>query len=125
MYNYSDAVAEYFLRPPLAGGSELRGEAGSLARGTWVCVSADTQDGNLHNMGFRAFACPHIIAACNWVMERLEGCPVGALCEVEPEALQTRFDIPVEKAGKLLILKDALLACYEDYQQRAERRSAS
>ncbi len=125
MHRYNDAVGKYFLHPPLEAGSDLRGEAGSLAQGVWVCVSADVQDGILRNAGFRAFACPHIIAACNRVMEHLEGRPAGALCEVEPEVLQIQFDIPVEKAGKLLILKDALLACYADYQAGGERLSAS
>lgn len=125
MYSYSDTVTEYFPHPPRGGDGEFRGEAGSHARGTWVCVSADVRDGVLLNPGFRAFACPHIIAACNWVMEHLEGRPVEALCEAEPEALQARFDIPVEKAGKLLILKDALHACYEDYRAGTEHRNAS
>jgi len=94
------------------GGTAIRGEAGSVAKGTWVCVTADLADGQLQNVGFRVYACPHIIAACNRAAELLEGAPVVALQELNLEKLQQKFEIPVEKAGKLLILKDALFNAF-------------
>jgi NifU-like protein involved in Fe-S cluster formation len=112
MSAYPQSVLEYFRRPVLTGGVMLRGEAGSVEQGTWVCVSADVVAGRLENMGFRAFACPHIIAACNRAAEMLEGAPVQALQDLQLNKLQQEFEIPVEKAGKLLILKDAFANCY-------------
>lgn len=115
---YTDKVGEYFRRPARPMGTDIRGVAGSEQCGTWIEFAADLQDQRLHKLGFRAFACPHIIAACNRVAELLEGGPVQALNELHIGELQTEFDIPVEKAGKLLILQDAVQACYNDYQAR-------
>jgi hypothetical protein len=67
-------------------------------------------------VGFRALACPHIIAGCNRIAEQLEGAEVNALLAVAVEDLQAEFDIPIEKAGKLLIIQDALQACFADLQ---------
>jgi NifU-like protein involved in Fe-S cluster formation len=112
MSAYSPLVARYFRRPIQESGVAIHGEAGSIAQGTWVCVTADLADGQLQNVGFRIYACPHIIAACNRAAELLEGAPVLTLQDLDIEKLQQEFEIPVEKAGKLLILKDALFnAC--------------
>ena len=115
MQQYSARVGEYFHRPVRNMGGEVRGEAGSVEQGALICLAADVRDGKLRNVGFRVFACPHIIAACNWQADLLEGAPVSALQQVDLAELQLMFDIPVEKAGKLLILKDALVACHEHY----------
>jgi NifU-like protein involved in Fe-S cluster formation len=112
MSAYPESVLAYFHRPVLAGGAMLRGEAGSVGQGTWICVTTDVLDGQLRNVGFRAFACPHIIAACNRAAEMLEGASLQAFEDMQMDKLQHDFEIPVEKAGKLLILKDAFANCY-------------
>ena len=114
MPEYNEAVAEYFRRAPKAVGSALVGEAGAESQGVRLRFSADIRGGNLVNVGFRAFACPHIIAACSWLAECLEGTPLAAPREIDTDALGAKFDIPVEKAGKLLILKDAIAEFYAD-----------
>jgi NifU-like protein involved in Fe-S cluster formation len=101
-------------------GTDIHGAAGSEQCGTSIVFAADLRDERLHKLGFRAFACPHIIAACNRVAERLEGGPAQALGELRIDELQAEFDIPVEKAGKLLILEDAVRACYRNYQARKQ-----
>ena len=113
---YSAQVAHYFGRPAPEMGRDISGAAGSVRLGTRICFAADVRDNCLHNVGFRAFACPHIIAGCHRIAEQLEGAPVDALLDVPVEELKAEFDIPIEKAGKLLILKDAIDACYADYQ---------
>jgi hypothetical protein len=94
-------------------GTAAVGVAGSEQQGTLISLGVDVKDGLLRNVGFRAFACPHIISACNDVAEGLEGLPPEALLEIDALQLQAKFGIPVEKAGKLLILKDAARACYD------------
>jgi hypothetical protein len=122
---YNDAVQKYFDLPPAAIGSTIYGEAGSMAQGAWICISSDIRDDILRNTGFRVFACPHIIAGCNWLAGQLEGKACESLLEVSPEALRAKFDIPVEKAGKLLILQDALQSCYANYAAYRAQESAS
>lgn len=113
--NYSERVAEWFAQPVASASGSLTGSAGSLQQGTLLCITADSMDGSLCNVGFRAFACPHIIAACHWLVAGLEGRPVQALREFPLEQLRSEFDIPAEKTGKLLILQDALSNCYASY----------
>ena len=116
--HYSAQLGRYFNRPVLKMGRDIRGEAGSMRQGARICFAADVRDNRLHNVGFRAFACPHIIAGCQRIAEQLEGAPADMLRAVPLDDLTTEFDIPIEKAGKLLILKDALDACYADFQAR-------
>lgn len=114
---YSALVNEYFWRPVRACRADIHGAGGSLAAGIRVEFAAELSGGRLQKVGFRAFACPHIIACCNWLAEQLEGQAPDALCDLQVPALRQKFDIPVEKAGKLLILKDALDAGYKSYRQ--------
>jgi NifU-like protein involved in Fe-S cluster formation len=100
-----------FARQAPAAGGAVAGEAGSRERGTWVRFSFDLADGIITNAGFRALACPHIIAACHSVTDMLEGAPLTVIDDLALEDIQRELEIPVEKAGKLLILKDALSAC--------------
>lgn len=116
--HYSAHLEQYFSRPARNMGRDIRGEAGSRRQGTRICFAADVRDNYLHNVGFRAFACPHIIAGCHRLAEQLEGAGVDALLDVPLDELRTEFDIPIEKAGKLLILKDAIDACYADFRAR-------
>jgi len=118
MQHSTAEVLEYFWREPRIPGTQLAGSAGSIRAGTRISIGADLNDGFLHNVGFRVFACPHIIACCNFLAEQLQGEAVEELQRVSVERLQLKFDIPVEKAGKLLILKDAATACYQDYRHQ-------
>ena len=125
MQGYNAEVARYFRPPPAGMSRELLVRAGSERQSVIVELYADIADQTLRNVGFRVFACPHIIAACQKAAEMLEGAPVGqlggsALISLQ-ESLQQEFDIPVEKAGKLLILKDALSVCSAAAGQAEEK----
>ena len=65
---------------------------------------------------FLAYGCPHTIAACSWMTEKLSGVPVGELVNFAPDWVTDELNIPVEKAGKLLILQDALRKCFDDWK---------
>lgn len=113
---YNRAVSERFRRPAVTAGKAISGQAGSMSAGAVVCFSADLEAGRLSNMGFRAWACPHIIAACSLIADHLEGAAVQQMAGLATDGLLRELEIPVEKAGKILILKDALRACYEDFE---------
>jgi NifU-like protein involved in Fe-S cluster formation len=112
MSRYSATVGEYFARPVRPGGTDLRGEAGSERAGTQICVAADLVGERLQNVGFRVFGCPHTIALAHRAAELLEGAPATLLRDLPLEELAQEFNLPVEKTGKLLIIKDALTACF-------------
>ncbi len=116
---YSAAVAERFRRAPIAQPDGCcSGEAGSERAGARVRFFACAESGRLAQVGFRASACPHIIAACSLVAERLEGRPVSDMLDPAATAGLDELEIPVEKTGKILILQDALQACWGDFQSR-------
>jgi hypothetical protein len=95
------------------GADWVRGAAGSRAQGTWVQFDVQvTADGGgiIQDVRFLAFGCPHVIAVSEWVAERAIGlAPDSRLPESVPE-LRVRFDIPVEKLGRIFVVEDAWAA---------------
>ena len=112
---YSALVREHFERPRLSGrlgGRGVRqGAAGSTERGVWVEFSIRIADGRVADARFRAYGCPHTIAAASWVAEHLIGQPVARAAEIDPLELGERLEAPAEKLGNLLVVEDALRAC--------------
>jgi hypothetical protein len=118
---YSELTLRYFeaaanagtLAPP-AG----RGEGGSRAQGTWVQFDVQTDTAGpaaerIVAARFLAFGCPHTIAVASYVAGAAPG---GAPSRGLPEplqALRARFEVPVEKLGRLLIVEDAWRAAVE------------
>jgi NifU-like protein involved in Fe-S cluster formation len=118
---YPAAVQRHFAQPrnvgPLdAGALPLhRGEAGSAAAGAWVVFEAEIGGQSLRRLGFQAFGCPYLIAACSRATELLTGAPATALDHLDLVALGTELKLPAEKLGSLLILQDALRNCFRDW----------
>ncbi|MGA9028785.1 MAG: iron-sulfur cluster assembly scaffold protein [Steroidobacteraceae bacterium] len=117
--NYSELTQRYFETAPGAGTlgpGAARGAAGSRAQGTWVQfeLQIDAPGGRIAAARFLAFGCPHTIAVAAWVAEAAVGrLPQPALPE-GVQALRRRFDLPVEKLGRLLVVEDAWLAAMAD-----------
>ncbi|MEC9375523.1 MAG: hypothetical protein VYA80_04035 [Pseudomonadota bacterium] len=123
MTNYNDVVSQLFFLPIKDFTGEYRGQACRDDLGTKIALSASLNSRNKFcQLSCRAFACPHIIAACNWLIESLEDQPVKALDDIDWNYLQEMLDIPTEKAGKLLILKDAIIDLRSDIRYRANLR---
>jgi NifU-like protein involved in Fe-S cluster formation len=113
--NYSDLTWRHFENPTcagvLAGAAVRRGAGGSRAQGIWVQfdvrIGARNQESTVEAVRFLAYACPHVIAVADWLAQKA----VGGLAEpVLPEsvhALRERFEVPIEKLGRLLIVEDA------------------
>ena len=64
----------------------------------------------LASVRFRAFGCPHLVAAAEAFCAAVEGQPVSALRTPRVPALMERLAVPVEKTGRLLLLEDAAQA---------------
>jgi NifU-like protein involved in Fe-S cluster formation len=113
--NYSDLTWRHFENPTcagvLAGAAVRRGAGGSRAQGVWVQfdvrIGSRNQESTVEAVRFLAYACPHVIAVADWLAQKA----VGGLAEpVLPEsvhALRERFEVPIEKLGRLLIVEDA------------------
>ena len=113
------ARAGAFLAPlPPGPGRMLRGSAGReedgvrvefelrLARGAGAEVAA---------AAFRAFGCPHVVAACTLLCGWLPGRPVATLERAGWAEVLAPLEIPAGKSASLMIIEDALRNCLTDW----------
>ena len=111
---YSPLVRELFERLPHAGdlapgpGLMVAGEAMALDRGAWVRFEARIDDGRIADCTFRAWGCPHTLAAAALVAGRMNGQGVDAQAAFDARRLAAELDAPPEKLGRLLVVEDAL-----------------
>ncbi len=111
---YSDTVRSLFRSlagagdlPPGAGAA-VSGEAAALDRLAWVRFTARIEAGRIIDSRFRAFGCPHTLAAAAFVAECLRGRNVAELPALDAGTLTRELDAPAEKRGRLLVVEDAL-----------------
>jgi hypothetical protein len=121
MLSLNDSTIWYFLaapRPPefpLGGApADVRqGCAGKQAEGTRVLfelrITPDESSGGIvKSARFSAYGCPHTVAVTAWICEVLEGRRLDAGLPGGPTDWAEKFEVPVEKLGRLLIVEDAL-----------------
>ena len=107
---YSERVLSLFRELPGAGppgagpGMLAAGESGSPGQGAWVRFEARVEGGRIVDCGFRAWGCPHTLAASALARSWLVASPGGA-CEAI--RLATELDVPAVKMGRLLVVEDA------------------
>jgi NifU-like protein involved in Fe-S cluster formation len=107
---YSELTRRYFEAATRAGTlpRAFRGAAGDRAQGTWVQFDVQCAADTVTDARFLVFGCPHTIAAAAWLAEALTGTSARCGMPESVQALRERFDLPVEKLGRLLIVEDAL-----------------
>jgi NifU-like protein involved in Fe-S cluster formation len=114
--DYSTIVRERFERPHNAGrlfGPVVTGAAGDETEGTRVELDFRLRDGVVERARFRAYGCPHAIAAASWVAESAEGRSLDDTSWLDPLRLAEILDVPQHKLGVLLVVEDALKAAAE------------
>jgi NifU-like protein involved in Fe-S cluster formation len=113
---YSERVLELFRALPNAGslaageGSVVSGEAVALDRGAWVRFEARIHAGRIADCAFRAFGCPHTLAAAALAAEAVRARPLADAHALDAARLAQELDVPAEKMGRLLVVEDALRA---------------
>ncbi|HEX6997758.1 MAG TPA: iron-sulfur cluster assembly scaffold protein [Gammaproteobacteria bacterium] len=121
---YGSEVWRRFDAPLRAGEIEpeaagvVSGEGDDRALNVWVRFQLEVADGVIRRARFRAFGCPHTVAAADWLAEWLEGRPVRALAELDVRRAAAALEVPAEKLGKLLRMEDALDACRRALEAR-------
>jgi NifU-like protein involved in Fe-S cluster formation len=116
--NYSDLTWRHFENPAcagvLAGAAVRRGAAGSRTQGTWVQfdvrIGSCDRESTVDAVRFLAYACPHVIAVADWLAQRAVGRPAEPILPESVHALRERFEVPIEKLGRLLLVEDAWIA---------------
>jgi NifU-like protein involved in Fe-S cluster formation len=109
--NYAESTQRRFESAEnagtLSGLGVLRGAAGSRAQGTWVQFDLRVAAGRIQAARFLAFACPHTIAVADFIAGQAAGLAPGPELPESIQLLKTRFAVPTEKLGRLLIVEDA------------------
>ena len=105
---YSARVRELFSAPAHAG--ELQGArtAQDDDQDVRVRFSATAEGGTIKSLRFKAWGCPHVIAAAEAICGYLEGRPVADSLEFSASDLMENLPVPVEKTGRILGLEDAM-----------------
>ncbi len=113
---YSPRVLELFRKLPGAGtlpagaGTVVAGEAVALDRGAWVRFEARLEAGRVAECRFRAFGCPHTLAAAALVASKLANAAAADAPAVDARLIARELDVPAEKLGRLLVVEDAIHA---------------
>lgn len=119
--SYNEAVRRHFEDPRHAGELEgafdrtITAEASESDQGARICLAAGIRDGTLEAATFRAWGCPHLIAAADLACEQLTGRPVQSLENFDLAHITQELCIPAEKAGRILLLEDALATLWAQF----------
>jgi NifU-like protein involved in Fe-S cluster formation len=105
---YSAKVRELFSAVPHAGETAGGGTALADGQGVRLRLSATATDGRVKAMRFKAWGCPHVIAATEAACAALEGQPVAALANWAAADVMQNLPVPVEKTGRILVLEDTV-----------------
>jgi NifU-like protein involved in Fe-S cluster formation len=84
------------------------GCAGSEAQGARIELALRVAAGRVAAASFRAYGCPHVIASCSWLAERLVGCRREELAAWDWREVQQALAVPPQKFGRLLTIQDAV-----------------
>ncbi len=106
---YSARVRELFAGPDHAGKLEKRDvRVQTNAQGVRVALAADVDGDIIVGLRFRAWGCPHLLAAAEAFCRAFEGRPVSALQAFSAAEIMQTLPVPREKLGRILVLEDAV-----------------
>ena len=105
---YNAKVRELFADTAHAGDLDDAATGYFEDQGLKVRLAASVDDGKLSELRFRAYGCPHVIAACEWICRKFEGEPVEALEGFETGQIMADLAVPAEKTGRILVIEDTV-----------------
>jgi nitrogen fixation protein NifU and related proteins len=94
--------------PP--GDDVVRATAGDREQGAEVVLEVRVADGRAQQLRFRAFGCPHFLAAASWLSERLQDSVRAEFADWDWREAAKALEVPAAKYGRLLVLQDAVRA---------------
>lgn len=110
---YNFEVRGCFANPVHAGDPEgryariARASSSDAAQGARLVLSAGIDGDTVRALRFRAWGCPHLVAAAELYCREREGRDVAALGGVDVNAMMARLAVPIGKTGRMLLLEDA------------------
>lgn len=114
---YGPAVRALFTNPEHAGDVVGGSRIFVADQGVRIRLSARLAAGIVTELRFRAWGCPHVIAAAEALCASAEGRPAAELGSFDAGSLIRTLPVPVEKTGRILVLEDAARSLWERIQQ--------
>ena len=105
---YNPAVRDCFANPSHVGDVSGGATAYFDDQGMRIRLSAEIVDGSIVELRFRAWACPHVIAAAELFCRQFEGRNVQALEQFASGPIMRDLAVPAEKTGRILVLEDTV-----------------
>ena len=105
---YNAEVRARFASPSYAGVADNGLKARRTTPDADIELTARLDGDDIGELRFRAWGCPHVIAACDLACELLEGGPLKAIGEVDIREFLRRLSVPVEKTGRIIVREDVL-----------------
>jgi NifU-like protein involved in Fe-S cluster formation len=84
----------------------------ALDRGAWVRFEARLDQGRVAECVFRAWGCPHVLAASALACAQVQGLAIDAPDAIHARSLAEALDAPAAKMGRLLVVEDAMRALF-------------
>ena len=101
-----------------SSGQVVTVRVGAVSRGAAIELTAGLDGNRLVDLVFRAWGCPHLLAACEYCCRKLCGSSATALAPLAQNELMRRLALPVEKTGTLLLVEDAITALRKELDER-------
>jgi cysteine desulfurase len=95
--------------------SVARGRAGDREQGTEIAFAFRIERDRVVEARFRAFGCPHVLAAASWVAETAPGMDCDQLAAWDWQEAVRLLAVPPAKFGRLLTLQDAMRAAARNW----------
>jgi len=105
---YSDRVRELFADAAHAGDLADAARVRADDQGVRIELSARCDAGLLETLRFRAWGCPHVLAAAESFCRDYEGRPCPDLLDFRAAEVMQTLPVPTEKLGRILVLEDAV-----------------
>ena len=105
--------------PAGTGGLTCRGRAGRQSDGAVVELTLRVADDRIVAAAFRAYGCPHLIAAASCLAEQLAGRTRAELEQWDWREVHAALSLPAAKIGRLLTLQDAVRAAARNWPASA------
>lgn len=106
---YGARVRELFSGPEHAG--DLENPAARVQindQGVRIALAAEVDGDIIVRLRFRAWGCPHLLAAAEAFCREYESRPVSALQAFNAADIVRTLPVPREKLGRILVLEDAV-----------------
>lgn len=107
---YSERVRALFASPLHAGSMSTPYRVLVDDQGIRIELSATLDGDVIQRLRFRAWGCPHVVAAAEWICTQLEGESAARLQDFAITELMQSLAVPVEKSGRILVVEDAVRA---------------